>query len=301
LPVRIKNPTLASSASLAVLPPLEDYASQLDFEKITQAILGPEGTPKIPEYELEDIKNVIWTAAEKWLVRDIYDMDILSVEQEATTQLVFPGGLQQSYRGFIDVHGTLRGRLNVTKEFAGKQVVMDWKTTTSVLDADWDRRWLSSWQWKLYLYLTNSDVMMYRGIRRDGKTRELLITRPVNLEEDLLVQLQGVATLRQSLITSGLEIWPRKMPSACGSWGRECPHIADCQDLTMPRGIIPLEKSFSYSSMDKFLLCPERGRRSVFDESSSGDETEESLFGTASHRGLAELYNQAKLLFNNGL
>jgi hypothetical protein len=296
LPVRIKNPTLASSASLAVLPPLEDYISRIDWEKVHAAILGPPGTPTIPEYELEDIQGMIDTAAAKWLVRDMYDLEITGIEEEYLVPVQLSYG-EQPFRGFKDICGRLRGRLNVTQILAGKKVIVDWKSTRSTLDKVWEERLIASWQWRKYLYFDDADVMLFRGFNRHGETRELMIERPAGLQEDVLVQIAGVAEQREALIRAALPVWPRRMPGACGAYGRECPHIDDCLNGTMPRAAVLPGKSFSYSSMGKFMECPERYRRGVLDEGS--EDTEESLAGQSVHRGLAELYAQAKEKFQN--
>lgn len=284
-----KDPLLVS------LPPFSEYAPQIDWQKVEDAIIG-DG--KLAEYDLADSKTMVWSAAEKFLPRDLYDLDIDGVEEPYEATLELPYG-PQVFKGIKDLKGRLRGRLNATKKYAGKKVVVDWKSTANTLDKTWEDRLLDSWQWRKYLYFENADVMIYRGLGRDSsgevKFREVFIERPAKLEEDILVQLQGCAISRQSLIEAGLEVWPRKMPSACGAFGRECPYFLDCRDGSMPRGAVLPGRSFSYSSMDKYLLCPERYRREILSEGQ--EDTEESLFGQAVHRGLAEVYTQARNLF----
>lgn len=265
------------------------------MERVAEAILGPPGSPKISDSDFDSAKVMVWAAGEKFLSRDLYDMQITGIEEPYEDNLQFSWG-SQVFRGIKDLRGTLRGRINVTKKFVGKKVVVDWKTTISTLDTTWDERLLDSWQWKKYLYFDDADVMLYRGLNRDGKTRELLIERPPILASDVLIQLEGVALQRKSLIDAKLEIWPRKMPSACGAFGRECPYWVDCRNGTMPRVTVEDGKTFSYSSMDRFLLCPERYRRSVITEVQE-DSTDESILGVAVHRGLADLYQQSKDLF----
>lgn len=281
---------------LKTLPPLEDYASQLDFSKITEAIVGPpteSGRQYLADYDYADVKKMVWAAAEKWLVGDILDLQVAGIEQEYIAGVAaIPG---QLFKGIIDLRGTLNGRLNSTKHYAGRRVVIDWKSTGSALDKVWDERLLDSWQWKKYLYFDNADVMIYRGIHRDGSTRELIIERPPGLEASVIDHLRGITVARNALITAGLDVWPRNMPQSCGSFGRDCPYREDCRDFTMPRGLVSIEKSISYSGMSKFLLCPERYRRSVLEDGQEG--TEESNIGVAFHRGAAELYTQVRDLF----
>lgn len=285
---RKKDPLLSS------LPAFEEYFERLDHEKIAAAIIGPPGSPKIADYDFDQAKLMIWSAGEKYLTRDLYDMEITGIEEPYEDTLAFTWG-SQTFRGIKDLKGILRGKLNVTKRFAGKKVVIDWKTTGSTLDTTWDERLLDSWQWKKYLYFDGADVMLYRGLNRDGKTRELIIERPAGLAEDVRVQLEGITLQRNALVASGLEIYPRRMPSACGAYGRECSNWTDCRNNTMPRQALASNGTFSYSSMDLFGLCPEKYRRSKISDKT--DDTEESIFGTAVHRGLAELYQQSKELF----
>lgn len=291
MPVRKLEPIIKA------LPPADEYLQQIDMDRVADAIYGGPDDLKIPEYDIADAKAMIWTTAEKFLPRDLYDLDIDGIEEPYESTL---GDDPQVFRGVKDLTGRLRGRLNVTKKFEGKKVVIDWKTTHNTLTTEWDERLLDSWQWRKYLLFGEADVMLYRGIARpdkDGvvKTRELLIERPANLREDVEVQLKGVALERQALIDAGLVVYPRRMPGACGSFGRECPFWTDCRDFTMPRAALLPGRSFSYSSMDKFMLCPERYRRGVIAE--EAENTEESTFGQAIHRGMAELYTQIKAKF----
>ncbi len=288
---RKKDPLLSS------LPPFEDYFNQLDHEKIAAAILGPEGTPKMADYDLSDAKSIIWAAGEKFLPRDLYDMQITGIEEQYQEKLDFSWG-SQVFRGIKDLKGVLNGRLNVTKKFAGKKVVIDWKTTGSTLDTTWDERLMDSWQWRKYLYFDQADVMIYRGLNRDGKTRELIIERPPDLEEQVLIQLEGVSLQRNALVKAGLTVYPRKMPGACGAFGRECPHWTACRTGTMRKQALSEDETFSYSSMDLFMLCPEKYRNSRLFKGE--DDTEESIFGVRVHAGLAEMYSQSKELFQNG-
>lgn len=286
--------------ALSGLPSFEHYLSQIDLEAVADAILGPplvSGRLQMADYEFASAKELVYLAAETWLQRDVHDLAISGIETEYIKTLPQTGA--QKWKMILDLQGTLNGKLNVSKKYAGKKAVIDWKTSSGQLDKVWENRLLSSWQWRMYLYFTDADLMIYRGLNREGKTRELWIDRPANLEEDLIPQLQGVMAQRAALVASGLEVWPRKMPMACGSYGRECPYIEDCNALTMPRALIPIDKTLSYSGMDKLLTCPERYRRSVIEDRSSSESTEESNFGVRVHAGLAELWGQANKLVRN--
>lgn len=286
----MKEPQLSS------LPPFSDYIPQINWEKISDAILGGEGAPKLADYDYTEAKQMVWAAAEKWLVKDFYDIEFTGVEEMYEETLDLPGVGLQRFKGIKDLRGILRGRLNTTKKLGGKKVVLDWKTTSNVtFPAEWEDRLLDSWQWKKYLYFDQAEVMIYRGLNRQGKTKELMIERPANLEADVLAQITGVALQRKALVDAGITVWPRRMPGSCGAFGRECPYQGDCRDMTMPLVAIEPGKSLSYSSMDKFLLCPERSRRELL--YGEAEDTEESIFGQRVHLGLAELYNQARSIF----
>jgi hypothetical protein len=250
------------------------------------------------EYDFDEAKRLILTAADKWLVKDIYDLEITGIEEEYLDTLPILGQ-PQTFKGIRDITGVIRGRLNATKNHAGKKVVIDWKTTYATLDTTWKDRYADSWQWKKYAHFGGADIILFRGVNRKGETKEIFIEVPKNNSEDVNLQLTGLVAERRALIESGLDVWPRRMPSACGSYGRECPYFEDCRTLTMPRGVpFPADKSFSYSSMDVFMNCPERNRRAVVESALGAQEvTDESDFGVAVHAGLAELYTQANELF----
>ena len=51
------------------------------------------------------------------------------------------------------------------------------------------------------------------------------------------------------------------------------------------------KKPLSYSGISTFMLCPEKYRRQQEDGSADSEET---IFGSVVHAGLAEAYRQAK-------
>ena len=57
------------------IPEFEVIAKLIDWDKVSAAIpvdpRNPERTTNYAEEDLEDIKSMIWSAAEKWLPRDL--------------------------------------------------------------------------------------------------------------------------------------------------------------------------------------------------------------------------------------
>lgn len=274
--------------------------SQIDAEKIALAVNGPEaverGRLRLAEYDVDEAMRMVWVAAEKWLSRDIYDLEIEGVEelQEHPT----PWG---RVKMVFDVRARTKGRLNNTKKYAGQPVIVDWKTTLSTFDARWVNRYFGSWQSKFYSHFGQAPLIIYRGINRHHETKEILVEPGAGNTKNVLIQMEGLFEQRDALIKKEFSVWPRRMPAACGEYGRECPYILECPDLIdIPSGAIPANKSFSFSSMEKFMQCPERYRRGVLESEAGGADKEgsdESDFGLAVHRGLAELYRQVKEKF----
>ena len=164
----------------------------------------------------------------------------------------------------------------------------------TALDDKWVKRYTDSWQWRIYLYNAQADVFVYSGVSRNGETREFYLPRPANLEEQVKTQLISLGLMREQLIESGMLVYPMNRPFACNAFGRECENIYDCRNWKMPQQ--QLEGwNWSPSSMEQFLICPERMRRSQLRKLEGielrGNDAAE--IGTAFHAGIAEVFRQA--------
>src|SRR6185312_2847680 len=94
----------------------------IDWSKVEQAVLtNPDGSEaQLLSYDYEDVKAMIFAAAEKWLGRDLAQLTDVQTEQEfRTTNLC-----RYPVRGFIDLNGIYAGG-----ELRGKRLVSDWKTS----------------------------------------------------------------------------------------------------------------------------------------------------------------------------
>lgn len=285
--------------SLKDFPPVDEYLAQLDLNKIADAILATEGRP-VTEEDFEDAKRMIWEGAENWLVQDIHDLQIIGIEVPYEPTLILPGGREQRVKAFMDIVGIVRGRLNSTAKHAGKKVIIDWKTTSNLtLDAKWKERYIESWQGRIYDLLEPSELVNFRGLSRGGAFADIFLEFSPESRPEVENQILGVSLQRAALVNSGLTIWPQAKPSACHAYGRDCPYKPSCPSEP---GLVPADKSLSYSSMSTFMLCPERYRRNVMeslaDPDADVDGSDESNFGSACHRGLAELYRQVAEKFN---
>lgn len=278
------------------VPVFEDLISNIDLEKVATEIRNSDS--EIGDIDYQDAKTCVWEAGKKWLGRDIATLiwDRGSIEHE----IDFAG-----VRGVIDVSGKVRKGIDKApfERFGGQAFSIDWKTSKNTLDTDWKNRLVDSWQWKLYSAALDAKFFMYRGISRPnfGKCdlREILIAVPDNIAYEVESQVCGVQVLRNSLLLSSIHQagqWPMAMPRSCKMYGGVCENYDDCVNMTMPKGdLVNIEllrdHKMSYTSMERFLQCPEKYRRQVL--RGEAIQTDATIFGQAVHRGLAELWAQA--------
>ncbi len=266
--------------------------ASLDLEKIANAILAPEdGEKPLGEWDFEDCKALVLDAGEKWLLRDLDEFSLDAVEKkEVMPVLNYVNGM----KCFLDICGKLKGTIAPFKQYKDKNFILDWKTTNNTtLSTDWKDRLVDSWQWMLYSEVYQASIFIYRGLSRTkkGVTKELIIEVPDTNREEVIQYLSAVGGQLNSLRESKFEIFPRNKPFACNAYGRECEYYDSCMSYKkIPRGMLPEDKALSYSFMNNFMLCNERARR---DALADGGDSEETNFGRAFHRGVAEMYSQS--------
>lgn len=274
----------------------EEVWGRVDQERIAQAI-GPD---ILNEFDFQDAKLCVYTAAQRWLVRDITEFAIDGIETRRDLENINVK-LLGGFKGFLDICGTMKGECKEFKPYTGKKFILDWKSAKAALDVKWKDRQIFSSQWRYYCAAADPvDLFFYRGVRRPTKFggevdfRELIIEVPNHNYQEATEDIVGKMTARKALITAGLEVWPRNMPSACYEFGRVCPYFDDCDTYTMPRRVVDIEKEMSYSRLKVFASCPERHRRDLLNsiDGIDDDENENTIFGSAFHRGMAELYSQ---------
>ena len=265
------------------LKPFSEIIQTIDWDRVTAEINAiEEGQPAMPDYERQDVRKLVLNAAERWLPQDLEEWQLDAVEE----RFVHP-----SLRGILDLRGRHKGKYKVFEPFAGKKFICDWKTTRGKLDADWAERYQYSWQWKLYtIPHPDTAVFSYRGISRDGSTREILVEVPPTSPQEALHYLEQLQVMRKALGDS--LPWPRKMPGSCRAYGRDCEFLDHCQNNRTHTGLIDISKPLSYSSAETFLLCPEKHRLMQL-AAGNADDDETLAFGKAFHRGIAEVYTQA--------
>jgi hypothetical protein len=257
----------------------EIFAS-LDRDRITAAIR--DTTTELPDWDWQAVAEMIYTVAEKYLARDVTWMELNAIEYRFEWN---------SESGVYDMVGQFTAE--APDYLAGKKFVRDWKTTGGALDERWVSRHRDSWQWRVYLYNTDADIMLYTGVNRSGESRECIIHRPANLTTQVRTQLQGLNLAKEGLLTIGAEVYPLSQPHACTSFGRECDYRWDCTEWSMPKARLE-GWNWSPSSIDQFQLCPERFRREQL-KRIAGVETSKQMsaeIGSAFHRGIAEIYKQ---------
>lgn len=275
--------------SKVTVPALEDILSYFNMDAVVEAIWTPDSKGRKPTYgwdEFDNIKEMVWAAAKKWLARDLVEFNITGVERLTE---------YSDIKGYMDVEATMKGVIKPFDTYAGKKIVVDWKTRDGELDDRWRNRLIDSWQWKIYASMTDASIFSYRGVSRrcpegECSTKEiLLIVQPWN-KEAVYTQLEGQSAMVNGLIDGAITPWPMHMPDACNKYGRECEYYDDCSNYKMPQFVPETGKVQSYSRLDDFARCPELYRRRTRDEGEAG----ESLLGSGVHFALAELYRQAK-------
>ncbi len=267
-------------------PEWEDILLELDLDKVNSEINAVEaGQPEMPDYERQDVRSLVLIAAERWLPYDLVEWELLGVEENYDSP---------TFRAILDLRGRQKGVLPAFKEYAGAPFCGDWKTTKGALDADWANRYKYSHQWPLYVMAyPETRLFTYRGVSRNGDTREVIIEVPDGKVLEAQEYLKDVQAMRAVLKDSPR--WPRKMPGSCKAYGRECEFIDTCRENIIIPGTVDFNKPMSYSSAETFLLCPEKHRLTQI--SGYGEDDETLAFGKAFHRGIAEVYKQA---FNLG-
>lgn len=261
----------------------DDILMSLDLEKVQDEINAVEaGQPPMPDYERQDVRELVLIAAERWLEQDLEEFQMTAVEE--------PFNIGSTFRGILDIRGRHRGALSAYKAFKGTEGIIDWKTTKGALDADWAARYKYSWQWKLYAAaFPDARLFHYRGISRSGATREVVIEIPDGVIAEAELYLAQIAGMRENLRCTAP--WPRKMPSSCKAYGRQCDFWDQCSENLVIPGEIDYSKPLSYSGAETFLLCPEKHRLTQI--AGYGEDDETLAFGKAFHRGVAEVYSQA--------
>lgn len=280
------------------MPDFVDIWASLDTERVAAEVLGPE-PEKLSTVDFEDAKQCVYEASQAWLEVDLANFHMTGVEK--TYQ-------DQRFKAILDLEGTVLEEPDYKgyKSYAGARVIFDWKTTTGGLDAIWADRLIDSWQWRLYANLEpKAALFIYRGIRRPAnldelqrvKMREVVVEVPPTNAAEADEFLGAMLAQRDNLVTSDLQVWPRNRPAYCNVYNKACPFTADCDRYTMPRTKLVETGHLSYSSILTLLGCPEKYRRMRLlrqeNDDTVVDETDETRFGSAVHRGLAEVWRQA--------
>jgi len=266
------------------------------MKEVAAAILASDREERITRYtedEYANVKEMVWSAAERWFPQDVVEFNtalVYKVEQEHT--YLYDG---ENIKAYLDVAAQLKGQLKTYEEFRGQTVVVDWKTKEGELDTRWKDKLVDSWQWRIYADMAGAQVFNYRGISRRCiggvcPTRDIPLAVPSTNREEVSEYVRGLLAQRNALISIGAKVWPRNMPDACNMYGRECPFYGDCTDYTMPRWTPPMGKVMSFTQFHRFITCPERSRRLLL--TPEDDETLATNIGGGVHQGLAALWAQ---------
>jgi len=266
----------------------------LDQLSIAAEVYGPD----MNDVDLAEARDCVYQACAAWLERDLATFVVTGVEEAY---------VDGKFKCVFDMRGQLK--LDQThksfKPYGGEGFILDWKTTAGALDARWAERLIASWQWRLYTMLPPAPALfMYRGIRRPSNLeeqskiwlRELILEVPAGNPDESGEFLRLMRNKRDFWVDSGELVWPRNMPTGCFAYGQVCAFYEDCNHYTMPRQQLVETGPLSYSSITLLQSCEEKFRRLRLlrqEGEDGGDETDSTRFGSAVHRGLAEVYRQA--------
>lgn len=274
----------------------DDILRAVNLDAVEEAIFAPkrEGGAR-SVYTLDEVNNIkemMLLAGERWLPRDLAELDQMVVEEKFESA-------HMGLKGFLDVNGVMKGASKPFDEFQGMRMIADWKTREGELDQRWKDRNVDSWQWKIYATLSGAVLFNYRGVSRrcnftEYPCKDILLVVPQTNDLEVEEYVRGKTAERNSLIELGLDVWPRHMPDACGMYGRECPFKSDCDSYSMPRFIPHTTKVMSYTAYHNFCICPEKARR--LEQLPEADSGEEANVGDGFHKAIAELYRQAQTL-----
>lgn len=290
MPINIQSQGgyLSTTQKIELIPFAEIVNELAPLIKVDEAILRrDEGERELITDDLVNVKEMVWAAGEQWLSRDLLDFKPgVSIEQEEIIEM--SEGLK--FKAVMDVSAISQGTYKPLDQFKDERLLIDWKTAGGELSQAWRDRLVDSWQWRLYSAMQGASVFSYRGVsRRDLSTKEVIIKVPETNFQESMEYLRASNKLREQLKT--FDVWPRNMPHACGAFGYECPYYTDCISYSMPRQV-PEDRPMSYSRLKEFYLCPERCRRGLI-ETEVEQEDEAPSIGSAFHRGIAALYEEA--------
>ncbi len=260
---------------------------KLDLVKVREDMLTCEA--KVPLFEYDELTRKLLLAADLWLQDDIL----------ACREMHFELSLDHVVKMVLD-------QVRVLK--TGKVILGDWKTTGDVKRPNYAEEIRESFQSSLYLEyggaalaglgIAQPDYIEYRCL--DDKGHVSTVTKlwvPQKTQYDAAAQVNHVNKMYEALADAA--VWPRRRPKACfkgGQSGPTCAFYDDCCNMTMPLGtggadLVALAPR-SKSSLNEFLECPERYRRTKI-LGAKGWESRESLAGTVFHAGAASLWKQA--------
>jgi hypothetical protein len=277
---------------------LESILSPLDLDSVYNSMRGDLDIDKSKKYQelFDEANELMLLALETWIARDLQEFYDVKIETPYNDGKVV-----------IDLEAKLRGTLAPFREFTDGSVVIDWKTTMSIVDGDtWKNKVFRSWQWKKYaLTRPEAKLFIYRGVSRNkyeprsnnnySRVKEVIIQIPGNLETAVEYQFEGVKAQIKALEKA--EVWPQNTTS-CWDFGVLCQEYNNCMSFSSPRAPIVYDKELSYSSMQLFLRCPEKFRLRELRKSGSTEltddpeDTDNTIVGRMFHAGIAEVYKQ---------
>lgn len=266
-------------------PKLSDLLNNLDLAEVQQRIKETG----IKSWDIDSIVERVLLACDLWLLNDLKAGTIL-VEQEY--DLVS--------KGILD--------LVLIHDKDGATGIVDWKSTKNVKRPNFIEETKASFQTSLYLahggdwlereYGVRPTYIEYRALDEDGEYRSFRVEVEPWTHKSADTQVVSVYTSYLELANS--PSWPQNR-RACfvgSKAGPTCPFYKDCTEMTMPTTPTEFDLAWdlrprSKSSMQAFIECPERFRRTKILGEGEFPASDAILAGEAFHAGLESIYTQA--------
>jgi len=258
----------------------------LDTSLIVKAI----NAAPLPEYDASDALLLVDRFIEAYLEQDRKDFAVTGIEQRVT----IPWSSIESpleTRGVIDMEGVF-----TSGQYEGRRFIVDYKTHRGPLDSRYVRSQVESLQWQIYAAMRDASLALYRlASREQPVVKQVILEVPPWSAANIQEFLAATAGIVGSLVSSEALVWPRfgLLNGYCHKWNETCRYYRDCTGQPPPKSLTASQAALSYSSLQTFARCPELYRRSRLLPKDQDDGNDDTRFGQAVHRGLAEAYRQA--------
>ena len=260
----------------------------LDTALISKAIAASP----LPEYDASDARLLVERLIEAYLDDDRKQFAVTGIEQRVAVPWSSIEEPIES-RGVIDLEGVF-----TSGKYEGRRFVIDYKTHRGPLESRYIRSQIEGWQWRIYAAMRDASVFLFRMASREQPiVKQVAIEVPSSNSQDVQEFLASMSHIVGPLVTMQTPVWPRTglLNGSCHKWNETCRFYKDCTSTPPRQALSASQAALSYSSMQKLARCWELFRRSRLLSKDDDQGNDDTRFGQAVHRGMAEAYRQAFL------